>query len=134
MRAFGSNLIACSLIIGSTMTSIAQQAVPLPKSVIAVKQKAESLAPQAHITVVRVGSPEEFGNFISYGQESFTFYDVDQKQNVTLKYEDVKKIKDGYGGYNSARGKHTDRSKRLVIVLVTVGVIGAVIGAAAAAK
>ena len=116
------------------MTSMAQQTAPLSKSAIAVKQKAESLAPRAHITVVRIGAPEEFGHFISYDQESFTFYDIDQKQNVTLKYEDVKKIKDGYGGYNSIQGKHIDRSKRLIVVLVTVGVIGAVIGAAAAAK
>lgn len=59
---------------------------------------------------------------------------MDQKQDVTLKYDDVKKVKDGYGGYNSIQGKHTDRTKRLVIVLVVVGVLGAVIGAAAAAK
>ncbi len=134
MRGFGFNFMTRTLLVAFTVTSFAQQMQPLSKSALVAKQKIESLAPQSHITVVRKAASKEFGNFISHDQESFTFYDVDQKQNVTLKYGEVKKIKDGYGGYNSIQGKHTDRTKRLIIVLAVVGVLGAVIGAAAAAK
>lgn len=134
MRGFGRTLIACILIIGTTVTSVSQQAPVTSKTATAVKRTVESLAPQAHITLIRTDAPEEFGDFISRGPDSFTFYDIDQKQNVMLRYDGVKKVKDGYGGYNSIQGRHTDRTKRLIVVLVVVGVLGAVIGAAAAAK
>lgn len=134
MRDFGRILIVCVLTTGTTVTSVTQQAPATSKTAAAVKYKVEGLAPRAHITVMRTGAPEEFGDFISHTQDGFTFYDVDQTQNVTLKYDEVKKVKDGYGGYNPIRGRHTDRSKGLIIALVTIGVLGAVIGAAVTAK
>ncbi|MGO4517483.1 hypothetical protein AB4Y89_16945 [Terriglobus sp. 2YAB30_2] len=134
MCDFGRTLIVCILITGMTLTSVAQHAPATSKTATAVKEKVEGLTAQAHITVIRTGAPEEFGDFISHSQDGFTFYDVDQKQDVTLRYDEVKKIKDGYGGYNSIQGRHTDRSKGLMIALVLVGVLGALIGAAAAAK
>ena len=134
MRDFGRTLIVCILITGMTLTSVAQQAPATSKTATAVKQKVEGLTPQAHITVIRTGTPEEFGDFISHSQDGFTFYDVDQKQDVTLRYDEVKQIKHGYGGYNSIQGRHTDRCKMLIIALVMIGVLGAVIGAAASAK
>ncbi|WP_263417262.1 hypothetical protein [Terriglobus albidus] len=134
MRDFGLTLIVCILISSTNLASVAQQAPALSKTALAVKHKAEGLTPQAHITVIRIGAPEEFGCFISHSQDGFTFYDVDQKQDVTFRYDEVKKIKDGYGGYNSIQGRHTDRSKGIIIALVLVAVLGALIGAAAAAK
>lgn len=110
------------------------QAPSLTKKQLAVRQKAQSLSPQAPISVLEIGAPEEFGTFISSSDESFVFYDVDRKANVALKYSDVRKIKDGYGGYNSARGRHTDHTKAIVITLVVIGALGAIIGAAAATK
>ena len=110
------------------------QAPALTKKQLAVRQKAQGLSPQAPISVVEIGAPEEFGTFISSNDEGFVFYDVDRKANVILKYSDVKKIKDGYGGYNSVQGRHTDHTKAIVITLVVIGTLGAIIGAAAAAK
>jgi len=46
---------------------------------------------------------------------------------------DVKKVAGGYGGYCSARARHTDHTKPVVMTLVVVPVLGAVIGAPAAA-
>jgi len=134
MHGFPRTLIVCILITGTISTSVAQQAPATSKTATAVKHKVEGLTPQAHITVIRTGAPEEFGDLISHSQDGFTFYDVDLKQDVTLRYDEVKKIKDGYGGYNSIQGRHTDRSKGLMIALVLVGVLGALIGPAAAAK
>lgn len=134
MRGFGSYLTNCTLLIAFTVTSFAQQTQSLSKSGLAAKQKIENLAPQAHITVVRAGASNEYGDFLSHDQETFTFYDVDQKQNVTVRYDDVKKIKKGYGGYNPFIRKHTDPTKRVVYVLVFAGVLAAVVVAAAAAK
>ena len=90
-----------------------QQVVPLSKEVAAVKRKADTLTPDAPISVIPIHAEEEYGNFVSSNAEEFTFYDVDRKAEVTLKYAEVRKIKDGYGGYNSIRGRHTDRTRAI---------------------
>jgi len=71
---------------------------------------------------------------VSCGREDFTFYDVDGKAEVTLKYADVRKIKDGYGGYNSIQGRHTDRTKAVLVGVAVMAALGAAIAAAASAK
>jgi hypothetical protein len=83
---------------------------------------------------VRADAAEEFGRFISNDQDGFTLFDNDQKSNVTLRYEEVRRIKDGYGDKNHAVQRHVDRRKRLIIVAVVVGGLALLIGAAAAAK
>jgi hypothetical protein len=100
----------------------------------AVKRKADALSPQAPISVVRLNADEEFGRFISNDQEGFTFYDIDRKADLTLRFETVKKIKDGYGGYNHAVHRHVDRRKSLIIVATVAGGLVLLIIAAAAAK
>jgi hypothetical protein len=134
MEDFLSKVLAALLISTLMWTSSAQQVAPLSKREAAVKRKADTLAPRAPISVVRIHAEEEFGNFLSNNQEGFTFYDVDRKSEVTLKYANVRKIKDGYGGYNSFQKKHTDRRKALIIGAVVAGVLVTLIAAAAAAQ
>lgn len=117
-----------------TLTSSAQQAAPLSKKAAAVKRKTDTLTPHAPISIIPIDAKEEYGNFVSSNAEGFTFYDVDRKTEITLKYSDVRKIKDGYGRYNSIRGRHTDRTKGIIVAVVVIGVLGALIGAVAAAK
>ncbi len=126
-------LIACLLLVSASNAS-ARQAPPLPRQAAAVKQKVDHLSPDAPISVLRVRGPEEYGKFLSNNQESFTFYDVDLKKNVTLSYAEVHKIKDGYGGYNFVQHRHTDRTKALIITAAVIGGLAILIGAAAAAQ
>src|ERR1700722_3591268 len=112
MATFVRQFILFGLIWDLTVTSDSSQqsAAPL-KRTIAVKEKVGRLSPQAHISVIPLQGEEEFGTFLSSDQEGFTFHDIDRKIDVSLKYEDVRKVKDGYGGYNHSAGKHTDRTK-----------------------
>ena len=121
-----------TLIIG--LPSLAQQTSTLSKRAAAVQQQAAQLAPHDKISVVRYGSPEEFGNFLSRTAQDFTFYDIDLKTAVTLPYPAIKKIKRGYGGYNGLHHKHVDRDKDLLIVAIAIAGLGALIGAAATAR
>jgi hypothetical protein len=134
MKRFLSRILAVLLISLVTLTSSAQQALPLSKKAAAVKRKADTLTPRAEISVIPIHAEEEYGNFVSGNAEGFTFYDVDRKIEVTLKYADVRKIKDGYGGYNSLRGRHTDRTKATIVAVAVIVGLGALIGAVAAAK
>ena len=120
--------------VSTVATSSAQQIAPLSKHALAVRKKVESLSPAAPISVVLRDAPEEFGRFVSSDQDGFVFYDVDKKTNTTLRYSDVRKIKDGYGGYNALQRRHTDRTKGIVIAVVAVGVLAGLIAAVAAAK
>ena len=99
-----------------------------------MKQKADQISRGARISVVRVHGPEEFGTFLRNDEEEFTFYDVDRKMDVTLRYEAVKKIKDGYGGYNFPNHRHVDRDKNLIVAAVVLGGLVVLIFAAAMSK
>lgn len=126
--------LAVLFLLTTTLPGISQQAAPLSRRAAAVREKAKSLSPHAAISVVPEQGEEEFGNFVSSGPQSFTFYDIDRKTEVTFDYVNVRKIKDGYGGYNSVRRRHTDRTKALIIRFAVLGGLAALIVAAAAAQ
>jgi len=129
LKSVSAFLIVC------LAASTAAQNVPYPtKKMEAIRHKAETLAPNAPISVIPLHGAEEFGLFLSYDPEGFTFHDIDRKMDVRLQYSEVSKLKNGYGGYNSVQGRHTDRTKAVVITVVVLGALGALIGAAATAK
>jgi hypothetical protein len=113
-------ILTLLLVLTTVLTSTAQQTAPLPKSAAAVKQKVESLPFNAPITVVPTHGEEEFGTLVSRNEEGFTFYDVDRKSDVTTKYVDVKKITNGYGGYNSFTKRHTPRARGIIITAAVI--------------
>lgn len=131
---FLSRALSAVLIICLAVTANAQSGPHLSKKAEAIKHKADTLAANARISVIPLHGPEEFGVFLSRDQEGFTFRDIDSKIDVTMKYSEVRKLKNGYGGYNSIKGRHTDRTKAIVVTVAVLGALGVLIGAAAAAK
>lgn len=126
--------MAALLIAAVTASGTAQQGPVPSKKAAAIQRKVASLPLHSPISVIRIHGGEEFGELLSLDPESFTFHDIDRKVDVTLRYDEVRKVKKGYGGYNYARGRHVDRTTNLVFGAVGVAIIGAVIGAVAAAK
>ena len=112
------------------MGSCAAQQAPLSPKAAAIRNQVQQLSPGAKISVIPLQGREEFGSYLSSGPEAFVFHDVDTKIDVTLRYEEVKRIRNGYGGYNSIAQHHTDRHRALIIGVV---VIGAILGLAFAA-
>ena len=134
-RRIGMGCLLLYVSVALVLPTPAQTAPPpLSAKAQSVRRKANSLAPRSHISVLPKKAQEEFGTFLASDAESFTFHDIDRKVDVTLRYEDVKKIKDGYGGYNHLNHKHVDREKQLIVVAVVVGGLVALIVAAAASK
>jgi hypothetical protein len=134
MQDFARLLLVLLLVFTLAVQSAGAQAAPLTKNAERVSRKAGSLVRNAPISVVRIHADEEFGTFVSSDKEAFTFYDIDRKAEVTLRYVEVKKIKDGYGGYNHVRGRHTDRTHGLIAACVVLGLIGGLLVAVATAK
>jgi hypothetical protein len=134
MRGCVGKAIALGLVVALAVSSSAQATSPNPEWAATVKRKADGLAPRAPISVVRVHAEEEYGTFLRNDAERFTFYDIDRKVETTLQYVEVRKIKDGYGGYNSPRGRHTDRTKAAIVVVVVLGALGGLLAAVATAR
>jgi hypothetical protein len=86
------------------------------------------------ISIVFLHAAERYGTFQSSRQDDFTFHDVDQNADVTFPYAEVKKVKGGFGGYNSLTHKHTDHTRAYIGVGIATGILVGVVAAAAAAR
>jgi len=131
---FVARWIAALLFAALTLTTTAQQIAPISKQEAAVRKKAGSLALQAPITVVPLHAPEEFGTFTGRDAQGITFYNIDSRTAVTLPYSEIRRIKNGYGGYNGIQHRHVDRTQTYIVVGCVAAALGGLIAAAAMAK
>jgi hypothetical protein len=136
MKAPGISQRFCSacLIALIAISGSAQQVPVLTKKAQEVKRVADTLTPQSRISVIPNLGDEEFGQFLSSDQETFTFHHVDLKTDVTFRYADVRKLKRGYAGYNYANGRHVDRRREIVAIVAVVAALGGLLAALASAK
>jgi hypothetical protein len=132
---FLHTLVSALLVISISTTTSAQRVSGLSRQAAGIKRIADTLSPGSRISVIPFHGAERYGTFVSNDSESFTFHDIDDKTDVTLKHSDVRKLKQGYGGYNSISGKHTDRKRGIIVAVVIVGVVfGVLFGALAKEK
>ena len=119
------NLIAAIACIGFALTSTAQNAsaptAALSPQAAKAKTTVSRLTPGDKLSVIEVSGMEEFGTLTAATEETFTFHNVDTSIDRTLRYEDVSKVRPGYGGYNSFTHRHTDNHKRLIAGVVVLG-------------
>jgi hypothetical protein len=133
-RQIAPKIFATLLIVVITATGIAQPDSHTAKRTMAIARKVASLPLHAKISVIPLDGPEQYGEFLSNDSEGFTFRDVDRQAEVTFNFAEVKKIKNGYGGYNSFAGRHTDRTKNLIFSACVLGMIGSILAALASAS
>ena len=102
-----------------------QQAnLPLSPGAQKIHDEVRSLSVGAEVTLLMKGKPEYHGDLRESGERSFSLYEVDEKQTLTIQYEDVKKVRLGYGGYNSVAGRHVDPARsRIAVVAVLAGLV-----------
>jgi hypothetical protein len=90
------------------------------------------MSPNSKISIISAQNRERYGTLNSAADLSFSFHDIDDKTDLTLSYEDVAKVRAGYGGYNSVTHRHTDHTHALIIGgIVVAGLIGLIVIAAA---
>ena len=102
-----------------------QQAnLPLSPGAQKIRDKVRSLSTGAEVTLLMKGKPEYHGDLRESSERSFSLYEVDEKQTLTIQYEDVKKVRLGYGGYNSVAGRHVDPARsRIAVIAVLAGLV-----------
>lgn len=119
----------CLVVFAASLSGAAQQ--PLSAQATKVRRQVEALQPQDRISVIPVQGEEEYGSFVSRTETDFTFHDIDEKRDVALRYDEVKKVKLGYGGYNGLRHRHVDRDRqRLFIGIMAGALVGLIVAVA----
>jgi len=117
-----------ALILCVAATSVAQQLSPATTK---LRAHVQSISSGSKISILFLHEDERFGTFISAADTTFRFHDIDTQQDRTISYDDVRKVKLGYGGYNSAAHRHIDHTKALIIGGIVIGGLIALIIAGA---
>jgi len=126
-------LIALAILLcGAAGPPAFAQQPPLSAQAQKVHDQVAALPMGSKISVIARNAPETYGTLLTAEPATFTYHDVDDNLDKTLSYEAVKKVKVGYGGYNSLHHRHTDRTKVLVITVIFVAGLLALVFAATA--
>lgn len=72
---------------------------------------------------------EYYGNLSSIEADSFSIREVDLKKVLTLRYEEVKKVRKDYGRRGFGGRRVHPRTNRIAAVLILAALLGIVIGA-----
>lgn len=116
-------IIKTILLCGGICLGVSHAQQPLSKRATEVKEKVAKFKLNQHISVIPIQGHEEFGSFLSSTTDGFTFHDIDQKIDVTFKFEEVKKVKNGYGGYNHIHHRHVDKDRNRIVAAIFAGVL-----------
>lgn len=114
------SLVVCLVFLG---VSSAQQTKPLSQHGAKIKRQVDGLTPGEEISVIRIRGSELFATFTSENADSFVCENVDAHVTVHLTFDEVGKVKRGYGSFNTLRQKHTDH---VVGILAGAAVIGGI--------
>ena len=111
-----------------------QAQAPLSPAAAQVRASVEALPVGGKLTVSMLNGDEYYGNLHSIEGESFSIREVDLKQVLTLRYEDVARVRKDYGrpGFG---GRRVHPRKNLIGGIIVLGILfGLVIALVAADK
>jgi hypothetical protein len=95
-----------------------------------IKQQITKRGRDKNVTVIMLNKTEYAGSVHSIEPDRFTVYEVDQKQLIDIKYDEVKKVLNGYGG-KGISGKRVHEKRSLIVGAAILGglLIAVLIGA-----
>ncbi len=93
-----------------------------------LKQQVEKIGIGRKITVIRLDGREFYGSVGSIEADGFQVDEVDLKQAVSFKYNELKKVRKGYGGKNYAVGKRVKPGRGLLIGAAIFGTLFVILG------
>jgi len=98
------------------------------------KQQVEKIGIGRNITVIRIDEREFYGSVSNIEADGFQIDEVDLKQTVSFKYNELKKVRKGYGGKNYAVGKRVNPRRSFLIGAAIVGGLVLILGIALSDK
>jgi hypothetical protein len=123
-RSFQIVAITLALTFGNSAQAFCQSPQNNPASspqVQKVKDQVQKFGVTANVTVILPSGKEYYGAISKIESASFEIAEVDLKRTIAFDYKDVKKVRKGYGGWNSVAGKRVNPRTSLIVGIVVVG-------------
>lgn len=114
-------ILAIYLFLCASVSQGQQGGAPLSPSAVKIHNAIRLLPPGQELTVLMKRRLSYHGDLREARDDSFSLYEVDERQTLTIAYEDVKKIRRGYGGYNSISGRHVDPLHNRIAAIAVLG-------------
>jgi small nuclear ribonucleoprotein (snRNP)-like protein len=109
-------------------TAQAQQGpVSLSAKAEKIRHRVTALSLGSPITVIMKNKAEYHGSLGAVRDAEFVVNEMDENRPLTVRYEDVNKLRNGYGGYNSVSGRHVNPFRSKVAAAVVLGGIVALV-------
>jgi len=86
-----------------------------------VRQQIGKIGNLGNVTVSMRDGHEYYGLITQVGQEDFKVKEVALNQEITLRYQDVKKVREGYGTTRNIAGRRIHPRTKLIVTLAVVG-------------
>jgi len=97
--------------------SLAAQTSPVEK----IRQQVGKIGNLGNVTVSMRDGHEYYGWIIQVAGEDFSIIEVDLKREISLRYHDVKKVREGYGTSRNLYGRRIHPRTQLIVTLAVVG-------------
>jgi hypothetical protein len=135
-RSFGVHwrLLAFCLTLLQAHAGVAMQGNPaaLSPETAKIRDQVNDLPVGGKLTVRKIDGTEYHGNLQAIDGATFSIREVDLKQIVTLRYDEVARVSKNYGG-KGIGGRRVNPRRSLIIGLIVVGGLIALAVAAVAA-
>ncbi len=99
-----------------------------------LKKQVEKIGIGRKITVIRLDEREFYGSVNDIEADGFQIDEVDLKQTVSFKYNELKKVRKEYGGKNYAVGKRVKPGRGLLYGVAIFGTLFVILGIALSDK
>jgi hypothetical protein len=99
-----------------------------------IKNRVKSIGIAGRVTVVLTNNNEYYGAIRQIGEDSFQLADVDLKEQITISYDEVKKVISGFGKPNPFNGKRWHPSWHIAGVAAVIGLTVLIVVAGASAS
>lgn len=81
-----------------------QQPARLDPAALKVKDRVAGIGVAGRITVILKNGSERYGTVVQVEPSTFEIVEVDLRQRLTFRYDEVEKVRKSYGGRNSISG------------------------------
>jgi hypothetical protein len=117
------SLSAWLLVLFIPVCQAQQTTAPLSSHAQRIQTKVQALPAGARLTAILKDKTEYHGHLSSVDGAGFRLEEVDLKREIAVSYEDVKKLRNGYGGMNHAVGHHVDPVRSRIAMCAVFGAL-----------
>jgi len=98
-----------------------------PSQTDKIRQQVSRIGLLGNITVSLIGGPDYYGSVSRIGANDFSVNEVDQRREITIRYAEVRRVREGYGTTRNIRGQRIHPRTKWIVSLAVIGGLLAVV-------